>query len=132
MESVMQQRTFKPRPWRIVVCIIRRTTAGRALEAIAAGLVGSATSKEDGVSLLGQYLDISGAVLDNVDNHCFGLVALLDVNTGEVARTVPLMGQRCKEVKEEYAECFAGRISPSAVLSGRTVDYVGNLNDEAA
>jgi hypothetical protein len=76
------------RPFRLVVSVIRGTNAGRALQMMAGGIQCSAETEAAGRELFDRYLDAAAAVLGLVPvGICFGMVALLNTNTGAVVAT---------------------------------------------
>jgi hypothetical protein len=61
---------------------------------MASGMPCCSETLEGGHALFEQYLDAAHAVLEHVPaGLCFGMVSILDTNTGKVEATGPLMGQ---------------------------------------
>lgn len=79
--------------YRLVISVIRGTSAGRALSMMASGTQICADTPEGAGKLYEEFVDAAHAVLANVTpDICMGMVSILNTKTGEILASQSLMG----------------------------------------
>lgn len=74
--------------FRIVIAIYRGTSAGRALQLMASGLIVSHESYAEAEKEYDRYMDCASAVLESVDKgQAFGVITIVNASGPYIAKT---------------------------------------------
>lgn len=89
-----------PDRYRIVIDIIRGTSAAKALKLMSSGLQCAAPTQERAGEIMDQYLDAAEHVLEGVDKDvCMGIIVIVDTVDMTANRIKVLSGQHVRKDK---------------------------------